>query len=347
MHVNIANWPVCKHCRLACLVKRHPSRQLTESRFAPSCSNNRRDRPRHSLAKARSASDLDSQLSQPEHDTAVSSAEPSSSWQDQHTHTGIAPDQPQAPKAPRPNRVAGLAVGLVALSGLAFGAFAAWKQHKDKQQRQNSPSPAPEWQSRHRPPARGPSARGPRELTEKKARRRKNILCRDFAATGTCKFGDRCRYSHEVVSEEERNNAVMRSSSRRTWGSSTDSLTESDTDEALGESSDAWSGPGRQAGSSFSSSDKQDRQVRKGMPSPWQTLHKTFTVPADQVHGIGKLMGTKGNRIKQITYDTGCAIVVPKGRRAGEEVLIEVYSDNLVDLEEALRIVAEAFVVVP
>lgn len=203
--------------------------------------------------------------------------------QDQHTHTGIAPDQPQAPKAPRPNRVAGLAVGLVALSGLAFGAFAAWKQHKDKQQRQNSPSPAPEWQSRHRPPARGPSARGPRELTEKKARRRKNILCRDFAATGTCKFGDRCRYSHEVVSEEERNNAVMRSSSRRTWGSSTDSLTESDTDEALGESSDAWSGPGRQAGSSFSSSDKQDRQVRKGMPSPWQTLHKTFTVPADQV----------------------------------------------------------------
>ena len=90
---------------------------------------------------------------------------------------------------------------------------------------------------------------------------------------------------------------------------------------------------------------KKSHKCRVGLPQRGKMWYQR--VPCLQVHGIGKLMGTKGNRIKQITYDTGCAIVVPKGRRAGEEVLIEVYSDNLVDLEEALRVVAEAFVVVP
>ena len=61
-----------------------------------------------------------------------------------------------------------------------------------------------------------------------------------------------------------------------------------------------------------------------------------------QIHNIGKLMGYRGQRIKHISSVTGCFIFVTRGRPENKPVPIEIYSDNQLDLSEAVRLVAES-----
>lgn len=62
-----------------------------------------------------------------------------------------------------------------------------------------------------------------------------------------------------------------------------------------------------------------------------------------QAYNVGKLMGYRGARIRQIASDTGCCINVARNRPENEPVPIEVWSDNMLDLLEAVRLIAECF----
>lgn len=54
-------------------------------------------------------------------------------------------------------------------------------------------------------------------------------------------------------------------------------------------------------------------------------------------------MGWGGRRIKQITLDTGCCIIVRRIRPPGESVPIDIYAEHQKELSEAVRLITECF----
>ena len=54
-------------------------------------------------------------------------------------------------------------------------------------------------------------------------------------------------------------------------------------------------------------------------------------------------MGWGGRRIKQITRDTGCCIIVRRNRPPGESVPIDIYAEHQKELSEAVRLITECF----
>lgn len=73
----------------------------------------------------------------------------------------------------------------------------------------------------------------------------------------------------------------MRSSSPLSSEEASDSSNESDDDE--GSSVESLLRPKRHSAIRSASSDFKDSQARARAPATWQTLHKTYTVPAEQV----------------------------------------------------------------
>ncbi|DBA98623.1 TPA: hypothetical protein ACH3X1_014413 [Trebouxia sp. C0004] len=284
----------------------------------------------------------DPQLAQRLQESASTSAESTRSSQEpkeQQTHFGIAPDRPQAPEPPRLTRLVTLGLGLAAFSAFLLGVFEFQRQRKEKKQRQQSPAPAPEWQSR--PPviaSRSSNNRSrPKERTKAKDGHKasKQIICRNFAATGTCRFGDRCRYKHVSVPQEGRDKVLMRSSAPESMEDASDSANESDSDDS---SADPLARSSRPSASKAASSDTRNQQSRKKAPNIYQTLHKVYTVA-----GIGKLMGFKGKNINHITNTTGCCIIISRGRVENEPVPIDIWAENHLDLSEAVKMISACF----
>ena len=54
-------------------------------------------------------------------------------------------------------------------------------------------------------------------------------------------------------------------------------------------------------------------------------------------------MGHGGRRIRQISQDTNCCILVAKGVDAGLPVPVDVYAESEKDLSEALRLISDCF----
>lgn len=173
------------------------------------------------------------------------------------------------------------------LAAFLLGAFEFQRQRKEKKQRQQSPAPAPEWQSR--PPIIAPRSSNNRSRPTERTKARdgykasKQIICRNFAATGTCRFGDRCRYKHVSVPQEGRDKILMRSSAPESMEDASDSANESDSDDS---SADPLARPSRPSASKAVSSDTRNQQSRKKAPNIYQTLHKVYTVPAEQASSV-------------------------------------------------------------
>ena len=54
-------------------------------------------------------------------------------------------------------------------------------------------------------------------------------------------------------------------------------------------------------------------------------------------------MGFGGRRIRQITQDTGCCIIVAKDVAPGEQVPIDIHAEKEEDSLEALRLITDCF----
>lgn len=334
-------------CSLTFVGKQRPEQHLKlRSRSTrPHCPGGSR---LHIVSKrARSVPEhTDPQLAQRLQEAASTSAESTSSNQElkeQQAHFGIAPDHPQAPEPPRLTRFVTLGLGLAAFSAFLLGAFEFQRQRKEKKQRQQSPAPAPEWQSRPPiiPPRSSNNRSRPRDRTKAKDgyKASKQIICRNFAATGTCRFGDRCRYKHVSVPQEGRDRFLMRSSAPESMEDA-DSANESDSDDS---SADPLARPSRPSAGKAVGSDTRIQQSRKKAPNMNQTLHKVYTVPPDQVANIGKLMGYKGKNINHITNTTGCCIIIGRGRMQNEPVPIDIWAENYLDLSEAVKMISTCF----
>lgn len=335
-------------CSLTFVGKQRPEQQpnLRSRSIRPHCPGI--SRLRIVSERARSVPEhSDPQLAQRLQESASTSAEstnPSQELKEQQTHFGIAPDRPQAPEPPRLTRLVTLGLGLAAFSAFLWGAFEFQRQRKEKKQRQQSPAPAPEWQSR--PPIIAPRSSNnrsrPKDRTKAKDGHKasKQIICRNFAATGTCRFGDRCRYKHVSVPQEGRDKLLMRSSAPESTEDASDSANESDSDDS---SADPLARPSRPSTSRATSSDTRNPQSRKKAPNIYQTLHKVYTVPPEQVANIGKLMGYKGKNINHITNITGCCIIIGRGRVGNEPVPIDIWAENHLDLSEAIKMISACF----
>ena len=66
-------------------------------------------------------------------------------------------------------------------------------------------------------------------------------------------------------------------------------------------------------------------------------------VVALQAHDVGRLMGYGGRRIRRISQDTGCCIVVGRNVPPGAAVPIDVYAEHQSELSEAVKLIAECF----
>ena len=54
-------------------------------------------------------------------------------------------------------------------------------------------------------------------------------------------------------------------------------------------------------------------------------------------------MGWGGRRIRRISQDTGCCIVVGRNLPAGEPVPIDIFAEHPSELSEAVKLIAECF----
>ena len=114
----------------------------------------------------------------------------------------------------------------------------------------------------------------------KQATFRSNIVCRNFAATGSCRFGDRCRYKHVYLPESFAANTSQSASAQASGTSSDsyDSASESDSEDSVASSSAPSRMPAPMLG-------KYTDQIGKPYgPSPVQTLKETYHVPPEQVN---------------------------------------------------------------
>ena len=132
-----------------------------------------------------------------------------------------------------------------------------------------SDSPEPSRSRRGRKSFRSDSdGSSPRPATPRSS----HIICRNFAATGTCRFGDRCRYRHVLEPETLGATTPLHSASPLATGDEYDSATESDTEDPVASSSRSQAGaPGNQASAS------------PYEPSPMQTIKETYHVSPEQV----------------------------------------------------------------
>ncbi|KAL0032757.1 hypothetical protein WJX79_008396 [Trebouxia sp. C0005] len=168
-------------------------------------------------------------------------------------------------------------------------------------------------------------------------------LCRVHKfKSGTKRAADTlwCRYKHVSVPQEGRDKLLMRSSAPESMEDASDSANESDSDDS---SADPLARPSRPSANRAASSDTRNQQSRKKAPNMYQTLHKVFTVPAEQVANIGKLMGYKGKNINHITSTTGCCIIIGRGRVENEPVPVDIWAENHLDLSEAVRMISACF----
>lgn len=100
------------------------------------------------------------------------------------------------------SQVAGIALGIAVLGAAVWSLVTVWKRKDDKLRRLDTQSTVSS-----RSTSRGRGSRSdqkrrrkheyqefaPEELAEVRGR----IICRQFARTGTCKYGDDCWYRHE------------------------------------------------------------------------------------------------------------------------------------------------------
>ena len=107
---------------------------------------------------------------------------------------------------------------------------------------------------------------------------RSNIICRHFAATGSCKYGDNCRFKHVYMPESVGAYRPGSSSSRQTTADSYDSASESDSEDSAAHSSGPSRIPTREFGRYM------DQVGKPYGPSPAQTLKETYHVPPEQVN---------------------------------------------------------------
>ena len=62
-----------------------------------------------------------------------------------------------------------------------------------------------------------------------------------------------------------------------------------------------------------------------------------------QAQAVGRLMGYGGRKIRRITQNTGCCIVVCKKVPPGEAVPIDVYAEHQSELSKAVKLIADCF----
>ena len=72
-------------------------------------------------------------------------------------------------------------------------------------------------------------------------------------------------------------------------------------------------------------------------------IYSIIFVVALQAHDVGRLMGLGGRRIRRISQDTGCRIVVGKNVPPGETVPIDVYAEHQSELTEAIKLITKCF----
>ena len=83
-------------------------------------------------------------------------------------------------------------------------------------------------------------------------------------------------------------------------------------------------------------------RIRQGQVLSWLLTDLSFVI-ALQAHDVGRLMGYGGRRIRRISQDTGCCIVVGRKIPLGEPVPIDVYAEHQSELSEAVQLIAECF----
>ena len=158
--------------------------------------------------------------------------------------------------------------------GVALWAVTFWRQltsfppPKPSQQKPRNYTLPPDQPSRRR--RKRPSS--PKPATPHSS----NIICRNFAAKGSCRFGDKCRYKHVFVPESERASVALHSASPLTTDDY-DSTAESDSEDSFTGSS----GPSRIPAPALAK--YMDQMSNPYQPSPLQTLKRTYLVPAEQV----------------------------------------------------------------
>lgn len=200
-----------------------------------------------------------------------------------NTYAGIAPGQPETPQHPSANRSGSFVLALAVFAGAAWGLVTLWKQvaarltqQRPKTKQTPSPppsppadSPAPSRSRRSRRSSKAdPDGLSPRPATPRSS----HVICRNFAATGSCRFGDRCRYRHVLEPETLGAATPSHSASPLTTDDEYDSATESDTEDPVASSPRSQAGTaGNQASTGFYE------------PSPLQTTKGTYHVAPEQV----------------------------------------------------------------
>ena len=206
-----------------------------------------------------------------------------------HTHIGITPGQPDTPQHPSSNRSGSFVLALAVFVGVAWGLvtfsgqLSARLTQKQPRQKQTPPQTA---QASTPPPTPSLSRRDKRRSktdavtatsTSKPATSRSNIICRNFAATGSCRFGDRCHYKHIYVPAPFRADASLRSASPPVTDDDYDSTTESDSEDPVASTSAPSRISARVLGKYM------DQIGNPYAPSPLQTLKQTYHVPPELV----------------------------------------------------------------
>ena len=172
---------------------------------------------------------------------------------------------------------------LAVVVGVALWAVTFWRQlpsfptpKTSRQKPRNYTTPSDQLPGRGR--RRAPASHSPKGSATRPPtpRRSSNTICRNFAATGSCRFGDRCRYKHVIVPESERATVALRSASPLTTDDY-DSAAESDNED----SDTSSSGPSRIPAPALAK--YMDQMSNPYQPSPLQTLKRTYVVPAEQV----------------------------------------------------------------
>ena len=179
----------------------------------------------------------------------------------------------------------GVAWGLVTVWGQLSARFA---QKQPKKPEPTPPASAPtslvsrRERKRSKAEAALSSSSSGSESAPKQANSRSNIVCRNFAATGSCRFGDRCRYQHIYVPQSFGANTSQFNSthSSGTTGDSYDSASESDSEDSAASSSAPSRMPAQLLGKYM------DQGNKPYGPSPVQTLKDTYLVPPEQVSAL-------------------------------------------------------------